>query len=52
MSLIYLYIAVGGFIGGVIPSLFGADITSIWSVITTAIGSFVGIWLYRRMDLE
>jgi len=41
----------GSTIGGYIPSLFGADIFSISSVICGALGGIIGIWLtYRFLD--
>ena len=44
-QLIWLGMGVGSFVGGYIPSLWGADYFSLWGVVFTAIGGFVGIWL-------
>jgi len=39
---------VGSIVGGYAPTLFGAGIFSIVSVITSAIGALIGIWLVFR----
>lgn len=44
-KLIWLLMIIGSAVGGFIPSLWGSDMFSISSVIFTAIGGFVGIWL-------
>lgn len=36
---------IGSIIGSFIPTLFGADLLSFWSIITTAIGGFIGIYV-------
>lgn len=52
MKLIWIFIGVGGLIGSFAPMVFGADYNSGWSILTTAIGSIIGVWYYRRLDLE
>lgn len=52
MKLVWLLIGVGGFIGGYIPVLLGADGLSLWSLIGGTVGSIAGIWAYRALDLE
>jgi uncharacterized membrane protein YeaQ/YmgE (transglycosylase-associated protein family) len=48
---IMLGMIAGSIVGGYIPTLFGASAFSIASVITGAIGAFIGIWLtYRFLD--
>ena len=47
----WLLIGAGGLAGGFVPSLLGADYLSIWGIIGSGIGAFVGLWLYRRMDI-
>lgn len=43
---------IGSFVGGYVPSLFGADIFSFWSIITSAIGGLLGIWVgYKLANL-
>jgi hypothetical protein len=52
MKLIWLFITIGGAIGGYIPVLLGADGFSGWSILGTAVGSFTGIWVWKRLDLD
>ena len=44
-KLIYLGLFLGSTIGGLIPSLWGANPFSLSSVLFAAIGSILGIWL-------
>ena len=48
-TLIWFFLAVFSAIGGYLPTLFGADYFSFWSIITTALGGFFGIWLGFRL---
>jgi len=50
MSLIWIFITIGGFIGSYIPVLLGADGLSAWSILGGTIGSLAGIWFYKKMD--
>ncbi len=52
MKLIWLFIAIGGVVGGYIPVLFGQNELSLWSILGTITGSLFAIWLYRRTDIE
>lgn len=38
----------GSLVGGYIPTLFGAGVFSMFSIITSAIGALIGIWLVFR----
>jgi len=44
-SLIWIVMFVGSSIGGTIPLLWGDNFLSITSVLLTAIGGILGIWL-------
>jgi len=52
MKLVWLFITIGGGIGGYLPTFFGAGALSGWSILGTLIGSFVGIWAWKKLDLE
>lgn len=52
MKLIWLFVFVGGFVGSLIPMLWGSDYTSMWGLLTGAAGSIAGIWIYSRMELD
>lgn len=52
MKMIWLFVFVGGFIGSLVPMLWGADYTSLWALLTGTIGSLVGIWAYTKMDFD
>lgn len=43
--IIYLGMIVGSAVGGFIPTLWGDSYFSLSSIIFTAIGGFLGIWL-------
>ena len=48
---IWIGMVVGTSLGGIVPSLWGAGFFSFSSVIFTAIGGFLGIWLgYKISD--
>ena len=49
-SLIYIGMIVGSAIGGYIPLLWGDDYLSMMSVVLTAIGGIVGIWLGYKLS--
>ncbi|CAN5122358.1 hypothetical protein BH09PAT3_BH09PAT3_4950 [soil metagenome] len=51
MSLIWIFITLGGLIGSYIPVVFGADGLSPWSIVAGTIGSLIGVWLYKQFDL-
>jgi hypothetical protein len=48
--IMYIFITVGGLIGAYIPSLFGADGFSVWSIVGSTIGGFVGIWFAYKIS--
>lgn len=47
-TLIWLGLAVGSGIGGYLPALWGGDLISLSSVVLSAAGGIVGIWLGYR----
>ena len=49
-SFTWLGMVVGSTIGSIIPTLWGADIFSYWSVILTFIGGILGIWAGYRLS--
>ncbi len=51
-TLIWVGLTVGGFIGGYLPVVFGSGELSFSSVILTAVGSTVGIWIAFKMSAE
>ncbi len=44
-SIIWVGMAVGSTIGGLIPNLWGANFLSLSSVLLTAVGGILGIWV-------
>lgn len=49
-SLIMIGLMVGSIVGGYIPRLWGEGLFSFSSVIFTAIGSIIGIWIAYKID--
>lgn len=49
-TLLYLCITIGGAIGGYIPVLFGADGFSAWTILTSTVGSIIGIFVAARLS--
>ena len=43
-TLIWIGAAVGGTVGGFIPTLFGADALGFWSIVWSTVGGIAGIW--------
>lgn len=43
-QLIWLGAIIGGTIGGFIPTLWGADVFSVWSIVLSTVGGLAGIW--------
>ncbi len=43
-SLIWIGMGLGSFVGGYVPSLWGADMISFSGLFGSFIGGFVGIW--------
>lgn len=52
MSLIWVFIGIGGFAGSLAPMIFGASYTSIIGIATGTAGAIIGIWVYKKLDLE
>ncbi len=48
-SIIWLFMGVGGTVGGILPSLWGAGPFSFSSVILTAVGGILGIYAGFRV---
>ena len=48
-GMIYTGLIIGGFVGGFIPSLWGAGLFSFSEVIFGAIGSLLGIWVIYKI---
>jgi len=44
-SIVMLGMVVGSIIGGYIPILFGASFLSLWSLLGSAVGGLLGIWI-------
>jgi hypothetical protein len=44
-TMIWIGLFVGSSIGGVIPELWGDSFLSMWSVLLTAVGGLIGIWI-------
>ncbi len=49
-SVIMLGMFLGSAIGGYIPTIFGAGMFSLVSIICTAVGGIFGIWLTYRLQ--
>ncbi len=51
MKLVWIFVSIGGIIGGYLPTLFGQNPLSVISILCGAAGSFFGIWVYTKLDL-
>lgn len=49
-SFITLGVFVGSTVGGYIPSLWGAGLLSLWSVLFSGAGALVGLWAGYRLS--
>lgn len=49
-KLIWLLMLIGGVVGGFLPTLWGAGMLSLSSVVLTALGGFAGIWLGFKLS--
>jgi len=49
-SLIWIFMFIGSAIGGFIPTLWGDSFFSIWSIILTAVGGILGIYLGFKLS--
>lgn len=48
-SIVMLGMIIGSTIGGFIPTFFGADIFSFWSIIGNIVGGLIGIYIAFRL---
>jgi uncharacterized membrane protein YeaQ/YmgE (transglycosylase-associated protein family) len=48
-AFVWAGMTVGSFVGGYIPSLWGADMFSISSLLLGAVGAIIGIWVGYRL---
>jgi len=48
-TFIMLGMVIGSFIGGFVPSLFGADMLSFTGLFASGIGAVLGVWLAYRI---
>jgi hypothetical protein len=49
-SLIWIFLFIGSTVGGFIPTLWGDSFLGMWSVVLTAIGGIVGIYIGYKLD--
>jgi predicted MFS family arabinose efflux permease len=49
-ALITIGMVAGSAIGGYVPSLWGADPFSLWSVVLAMVGGFAGIWAGYKLS--
>jgi len=47
--MIMVFMIIGSVIGGYLPLIFGASVFSISSILTSALGGFLGIWLGYKL---
>ncbi len=47
--MIWLGMFIGSIIGGLIPSLWGAGILSVWSLVLSGVGAIIGIIIGYKM---
>lgn len=43
-KLIWVGVLVGSSLGGYLPSLFGSGLFSLWGVLGSTLGGFLGVW--------
>lgn len=51
-TLVYIGLFVGSTIGGIIPELWGADMFSISSMVFSAVGAIIGIYIGFKLSQE
>ncbi len=49
-TVLYLFISIGGAVGGYVPVLLGADAFSPWAILGSTIGGIVGIFAAKRVS--
>lgn len=45
----YIIISVATVIGGWLPTLFGASMLDMWSILGSVVGGFIGIFVYWKL---
>ncbi|MFA6897071.1 MAG: hypothetical protein WCQ96_02190 [Patescibacteria group bacterium] len=48
--IIWLFLSIGSFIGGYLPSLWGAGMFSFSSIIFSTIGGLAGVWVGYKLS--
>lgn len=48
-TLVIIGMSLGSLAGGYLPSLWGEDIFSMWSLLLSAAGAMLGIWLGYKL---
>jgi hypothetical protein len=51
-SLIWIFMAIGSTIGSYVPTLWGAGFLSFSSVILSAVGGIIGIWIGFKLSSQ
>lgn len=49
-TLIFIFMFIGSIVGGYIPVLWGEDFLSFSSIITSAVGSLIGIYIGFKLS--
>lgn len=49
-TMMYLFITIGGAIGGYLPVLFGASGIGVWSILGSTVGGLLGIWAAVKLS--
>ena len=44
-TIIMFFVLAFGLIGGYLPTLLGEDIFSLWEILGSTVGGFIGIWV-------
>lgn len=48
-TLVWMGIVIGGFLGGLIPSLWGAGALSVSGIVFSSLGALAGIWITFKL---
>jgi hypothetical protein len=51
-SLVMLGFIIGSYAGGWVPTLFGADWFSMWSIVGNAVGGLLGIFISYKLTAD
>jgi hypothetical protein len=49
-ALIWIFLFIGSTVGGFIPTLWGDSFLSLWSVVLTAVGGIIGIYIGYKLS--